>query len=729
MRLLTKKMFISFLMGSAFTFSSSASAGEYFNRIASFPVNLNLPSEMSAKTETSAEIISASEDGNMVVYSDSPLGAIGMIDITNPELPTPLGIIKLGGEPTSVSVKNSFAYVGVNTSKDYVSPSGNLVAVDLGSKSIAQTCDLGGQPDSVAVSKDGSLVAVAIENERDEDLNDGIIPQNPAGFIAILPMADGKMNCDGMIRADVRSLADIAGSDPEPEFVDFNDKNELVITMQENNYIVIMSKDGEVQSHFSAGRVDLKNVDIDEERALTFDGVLSDVAREPDAVQWLDDDRFITANEGDYQGGSRGFTIFSKSGDILYDSGLDFEYRVAMAGHYPEKRSGNKGAEPEGLEVGKFGDTTYMFVLSERGSVIGVYKDTSNEPEFVQLLPTGLAPEGAVAIPERDLLVVSNEKDLIEDGGVRSHVTIYKYGAEAPKYPMLTSKLDDNGRPIGWGALSGLVGDAEIPATFYAVNDSFYRAQPQIFTIDASKQPAQIISALAITRDGMPAQKLDMEGITLDGEGGFFIASEGRKDRLVSHAIYHVNANGEIEEEIAFPDELLAVQKRFGSEGIAKNGDDLWIAIQREWQDDNKGFVKLVNYNLKSKQWGAVRYPLDKGDEGWVGLSEIFIFGDNAYILERDNQIGAKAAIKRIYKVALTELKAGKLGGDLPVVKKELHMDLLPIMKSYGGYVLDKVEGLGIDKDGEMFTLTDNDGVDDSNGETQFIKLDALVSM
>lgn len=729
MRLSTKKLFFSFLMGSVFTFSSSVSAGEYFNRIASFPVNLNLPSDTSQDTETSAEIISATEDGNMVVYSDSPLGAIGMIDITDPASPTPLGTIKLGGEPTSVSIKSGFAFVGVNTSENYVSPSGSLVVVDLKSKTIAQSCDLGGQPDSVAISKDGSLVAVAIENERDEDLNDGIMPQLPAGFVSILPMRDGILNCDAMIKADVSGLADIAGSDPEPEFVDFNDNNELVITMQENNYIVIMSEDGKVKTHFSAGSVDLKNVDVNEESALTFDGVLSDVAREPDAVQWLDNDRFLTANEGDYKGGSRGFTIFSKSGEVLYESGLDFEYRVAMAGHYPEKRSGNKGAEPEGLEVGKFGDSNYMFVLSERGSVIGVYKDTGNEPEFVQLLPTGLAPEGAVAIPERNLLVVSNEKDLIEDGGVRSHVTIYKYGADAPKYPMLTSKLDDNGHPIGWGALSGLVGDAETPGMFYAVNDSFYRSQPQIFKIDATQQPAQIISALPITRDGMPAQKLDMEGITLDGEGGYFIASEGRNDRLTPHAIYHVNAKGEIEDEIAFPEELLAVQKRFGSEGIAKNGDDLWIAIQREWQDDEDGFVKLLNYNIKSKEWGAVSYPLDGKDKGWVGLSEISIFGDNVYILERDNQIGAAAVTKKIYKVALSELKPAKLGSELPVVKKELHKDLLPVMKSYGGYVLDKVEGLGIGKNGEMVIVTDNDGVDDSSGETQFIKLDSMASM
>lgn len=729
--LIGKKIFLfsTFLAASFTTLSTPLLAGEYFNRVASFPVNLNLPIDVDQKTETSAEIIAASGDGNTLVYSDSPLGAIGLIDIRDPKHPKANGIITLEGEPTSVSVYGNLAFVGVNTSESYTQPSGQLAIINLESKKVVSRCDLGGQPDSVALSADGTLAAVAIENERDEELNGGLIPQTPAGFVSILPIKNGALACNAAIKADVSGLADIAPADPEPEFVDFNSNNELVVTLQENNHIAILNADGSIVSHFSAGTVDLENVDLDEERALTFDGTLKDVPREPDAVQWLDNDRLMIANEGDYEGGSRGFTIFSKSGEVLFDSGLEFEYKVAMAGHYPEKRSGNKGAEPEGLEVGTFGSHKHMFVLSERGSVIGVYKDTGSYPEFIQLLPTGLAPEGAIAIENRNLLAVSNEKDLIEDGGVRSHVTLYEYGADAPQYPMLTSKIDENGRPIGWGALSGLVADHENPGMLYAVNDSFYRSQPQIFKIDATQIPAQIISATAVTRDGMAAQKLDMEGITLDGAGGFFIASEGRIGRLTPHAIYHVNAAGQIKNEIAFPAELLAVEKRFGSEGITKSGDDLWIAIQREWKDDAAGFVKLINYNLKTQEWGAVQYPLDGKTKGWVGLSDISIFGDYAYILERDNQIGAAAVTKKIYKVALSELKAAKLGGTLPLVQKELVVDLLPIMQSYGGYVVDKVEGLAIDKNGQMFIVTDNDGVDGSNGETQFIKLDVIATM
>ena len=438
----------------------------------------------------------------------------------------------------------------------------------------------------------------------------------------------------------------------------------------------------------------------------------------------------MIANEGDWKGGSRGFTIFSKDGKQLFESGLAFEYEVAMLGHYPEKRSGNKGVEPEGLEVASFGGNRYIFVLAERSSLVGVYRDTGAAPQFVQMLPSGIAPEGAVAIPSRNLLVTANEADLIEDGGVRSHVMVYRLGDAPPAYPQIRSTMDADGRPVGWGALSGLAADLARPGILYAVNDSFYAIQPTIFTIDATKKPATIVAATPVTRAGQPAQKLDLEGIAIDPKGGFWLASEGRTDRLVPHAIYQVDAKGEIRKEYALPAELLANEKRFGFEGITAigTGDDmtLWMAVQREWADDPKGFVKLVSYNPKRKEWGAVRYPLDKGEAGWVGLSEITAHGDSLYIIERDNQIGAAARIKKLYRVALSDLKPAKLGGDLPVVAKTEVHDFLPDLKALNGYVVDKIEGFAIDAAGIGYAVTDNDGVDDSSGETLFFSIGTM---
>lgn len=306
---------------------------------------------------------------------------------------------------------------------------------------------------------------------------------------------------------------------------------------------------------------------------------------------------------------------------------------------------------------------------------------------------------------------------------MRSHVTLYHYAEQASQYPMIQSMLDENERPIGFGALSGLAADPEQAGILYAVNDSFYRSQPTIFTIDARQTPAQITAATRVTRDGAPAQLLDMEGITSDGKGGFWIASEGRADRLVPHALYHVNSKGEIKDYVPFPSELLAVAKRFAAEGITLIDNTLWIAIQREWQDDEKGFVKLLSYNLESEAWGYVHYPLETAERGWVGLSEITAYGDYVYIIERDNQIGANAQIKRLYRVAISDLQPVALGDAAPVVSKELYYDFLPTMQSFGGYVMDKIEGFAIDAAGNGYAVTDNDGVDDSNGETLFFSI------
>ncbi|WP_048644767.1 esterase-like activity of phytase family protein [Nitratireductor soli] len=706
-----------------------------FNRIATFPVAENLPADADPATVTSSEIIAASPDGKTLVYSDSPLGGVGFIDITDPKAPKAGGALLLDGEPTSVGVVGGKAIAAVNTSESYVKPSGNLVVIDMATKTAEKSCDLSGQPDSVAISADERFLAVAIENERDEDLNDGVIPQMPAGDLKIFTLADGIPDCGSMKTVALTGLAEIAPEDPEPEFVAFNEAGEIVVTLQENNHIAIVSAEtGDVISHFSAGTVNQDKIDTLDDGALDFSQQARDLKREPDAVKWLDNDRFVTANEGDYEGGSRSFSIFNKKGEMLFDSGADLEHRAAAVGHYPDKRSDAKGVEPEGLEVATFGDTRYIFVTLERASLIAVYRDTGAAPEFVQLLPSGIGPEGLVAIPARNLLVTANEADLVEDGGARSHVMVYELGEGAAVYPTIVSVNDDAGVPIGWGALSGLAADPEKPGMLYAVSDSFYGSQPAIFAIDATQTPARITRKIVVTRGGAAAQKLDLEGIAADGKGGFWLASEGNSDKLTPHALFHVDGDGRIRKEIAFPAELLANELRFGMEGVTTvgEGDDqmLVMAIQREWKDDPKGQVKLVAYKPATKEWSAVRYPLDAGEKGWVGLSEITARNGKLYIVERDNQIGAAAKIKKLYAVSLDGFKPAALGSDLPVVEKTLVRDILPDMKSATtGYVLDKVEGFAIDADGTAYFVTDNDGVDDSSGETIFVnlgKLDAL---
>jgi hypothetical protein len=71
------------------------------------------------------------------------------------------------------------------------------------------------------------------------------------------------------------------------------------------------------------------------------------------------------------------------------------ELQTKTIGHYPEGRSDSKGNEPENIGYGVFGGTPYIFVISERSSVVFVYDATDpTSPVFTQVLPTGSGPEG-----------------------------------------------------------------------------------------------------------------------------------------------------------------------------------------------------------------------------------------------------------------------------------------------------------------------------------------------
>ena len=133
--------------------------------------------------------------------------------------------------------------------------------------------------------------------------------------------------------------------------------------------------------------------------------------------------------------------------------------------------------------------------------------------------------------------------------------------------------------------------------------------------------------------------------------------------------------------------------------------------------------VKLVSYNVKTKEWGHVTYPLEIKGKGWNGLSEISRYGDYVYIIERDNQIGPNAKLKKLFRVAISELKPAKIGEKAPVVKKVPVHDFLADLTALNGFAVDKIEGFTVDAAGEGFTVTDNDGVDDSSGETYFFSI------
>lgn len=715
----------------------TALAEPNFNRIATFQVPLNLPADRDAKKKTVSEIISANEAGTLLAYTDAEQKAIGLIDITMANEPKPAGFIPVGGEPTSVVILGERAFAVVVSSGDnFKEPAGHLATIDLKTKQVAAKCELGGQPDSITLTKDKGKLAIVIENERDEKLNKGDLPQLPAGNLTLISLKDGQADCTSKQIVDLTGIAAVEPTDPEPEFVDVSQDGLAVVTLQENNHLAVVdTKTGKLVTHFPAGTVDLTNIDKTRDGQIRPVEELKGVRREPDAVRWLDNDRFVTANEGDWKGGSRGFTIFRKDGTVEFDAGNMVDHIAIRLGHYPERRSAAKGSEPEGIEVGTYNGERLFFVGLERASLVLVFKDegSGRAPRFLQALPAGIAPEGLLAIPQRNLFVSASEADLGEKGGARSAVTIYERSEAPAAYPTIVS-ADVDGVPLGWSALSGLAAHPELPGRLFGVADSAYTPS-RILEIDATKKPATIAGAISVTRDGKPAS-YDLEAIATRPGGGFWLVSEGApeaKEKPTQNLLLRASAKGEIEEEIALPEEFAAKAINQGYEGVAVTGfgqdETVWIAVQREWKDDPKGKVKLLTYKPFTKSWGILYYPLTAPAAGaWMGLSELTYLGDETFaVIERDNLFGARA-VKTLATFSVKGLKPAPFGSsEIPTVEKTLLRDLTPDLMKLGGYGLDKVEGMAVDNAGDLFVVTDNDGVDDSSGETQFFAFGKLA--
>lgn len=101
--------------------------------------------------------------------------------------------------------------------------------------------------------------------------------------------------------------------------------------------------------------------------------------------------------------------------------------------------------------------------------------------------------------------------------------------------------------------------------------------------------------------------------------------------------------------------------------------------------------------------------------------------------MERDTLVGDAAATKKLYRAPMSDMQGAALDGALPVVRKELVRkelvrDLLPDLKVWNGHVAEKVEGFAPVAAGEGFVVTENDGVDDSSGETFFRRSASLLT-
>ncbi|WP_306214229.1 esterase-like activity of phytase family protein [Actinoplanes sp. RD1] len=666
-----------------------------FRRLATVPAYLN----SSVDDEAAAEISTVTDDGRTVVYTDSPGKRLGFLDISDAARPEPSGTLAIGGEPTSVAHLGHLLLAAVNTSAGFTDPSGKLVVIDDRTRKVVRSLDLGGQPDSVAVAPSGRYLAVAIENERDED----VFPLAPAGWLSVVDTRTWAVS-----RVALTGLASVVPEDPEPEYVSINARDEAVVTLQENNHIAVVNLAAKkVVSHFSAGTVTVDGVDTLDDDKIELTGSIT-ARREPDGVTWISDELFATANEGDYEGGSRGWTVFDRRGRVVWDAGNSLERIAVQHGLYPDKRSDAKGIEPENVAFGRFGGVPYVFVNSERGNFTAVY-DVSrpSSPKFRQLLPTTNGPEGVVAVPSRNLVVVSSEEE-IPDANIRGSVQLFGFGPAAGAFPSVVSP-----RTIPFGTLSGLSAVPGTRSALVSVTDSAY-TPTRILGVSVAGSPATITSELTVTKNGEPIG-YDAEGIAAV-RGGYWLAVEG--SATTPNMLVRLNTRGEVQQEIPLPADVAAAITTNGLEGISVTGKDVWVAVQRPLKGET--FARIGKYS--GGTWSWLAYPLDTAAVGWTGLSELVAVPSGGFaVIERDNQRGPAAAIKKVYRFDVPASWTG-----VPTVRKRLVKDLLPALRADHGWVQDKVEGLAIAGNGQAYAVTDNDAIDDATGETVFLRLGRL---
>lgn len=751
--------------GAAPSSAQAAAQAPAFSRAATYPVYLNVPAGVDPSLPTVSEISTITDDGT-VIYTDALGKRVGFLDVTDPKAPKGTGTVSLADlghaddQPTSVAAYGDFVLVVVDeTGGEFTAPKGRLDVLRASDRSLVRSIDLQGQPDSIAISPDGAYAAIAIENQRDEEFTPaggkkGDLPQLPGGFVQVIALGADP----AAWTATPVSLLDDAGAplpivaaagldtpqDPEPEYVTIDAKNRLAVTLQENNGVAVIDlPTREILSVFGAGSVAVDGIDVKKDGKIDLTGSMPATPREPDAIAWVGDGLVATANEGDWKGGTRGWTVFDAlTGEVAWDAGNTFANLAVQYGLHNEDRAAKKGAEPEGLAFAKFGDTPYAFVASERSNFVAVYDMTDpRKPAFRQVLFTTNGPEGILPVPERNLLIVSSETDDAPKG-VRAAVNVFSFGTGTTGQPSIVSDVVD-GHPIGWSALGALSGDPADASTLYAASDSAL-SPATIYSVDVSAEPARITSSFAVTENGAPAD-LDVEGIAAAADGTFWLAVEGATGE--GNVVVHADASGAVLKRYPLPAEVAAHVGKWGFEGITLTGAgadlQVYTVLQRPlWNDpadlakgtvDGEDVTRIGRLDPAAGQWRWYGYRLEgtsvAGD--WMGLSEITAIGDGTFaIVERDKLNGPAAAVKRVTRVDIPADDTGAAFGEpLKVLEKKTAIDVLPALRATAGWTQEKLEGFAKAADGRLYAVTDNDGLKDATGETVFLRLGDAAQM
>ena len=372
-------------------------------------------------------------------YSKS-VDAISLID---PEIPSLEFSIDLSdhGRVNSVAIKNNHLAIAVE-SKNPQDVGAILLFDTQGNRVTSFEAQF--MPDMVTFSHDEKLILCANEGEANSqrdpegsitvvELNWQSIENSQVTHIGFNQYK--RNNIDPLIK--ISPGANTVAQDFEPEYIAISqDSKTAWVSLQENNAIAEINLEEKQVKHIHAlgfkdhsmpfNALDASDKDNKiEVRTWPVKGMY-----QPDSIANYDVDGkayIVTANEGDSRDsevtraaklstrvnaqntpnrlkvlsrqfnnnseaselisfGGRSFSIWDESGNQVFDSGADFE--TITARDYPalfnqsDKRSDDRGPEPEALTIGKIGQSTYAFIGLERTGGIMIYNISKPSSAF-----------------------------------------------------------------------------------------------------------------------------------------------------------------------------------------------------------------------------------------------------------------------------------------------------------------------------------------------------------
>ena len=411
--------------------------------------------DMVTFTHDGAKVLAANEGEPNDMYTVDPEGSVTIIDVATKTATTAdfTDFNALEQDLLDAGVR-IFGY-------DFVNDEASTVAQDL-------------EPEYITVSEDNTKAFVALQENNALAVVD--IATSDVTEIIALGYKDHSVQGNGIdgVRDDKLAIIETV-----PVFGMYQPDSISSYTFNGKTYIVT-ANEGDAREYLTknevadeaacetAGGIDFEDDDgdllcfyfVEEERVRKLDLNIDNFSSDEQAKLADKDglgDLTVTLvngyNEGNdnydevYSYGARSFSIWNENGDLVFDSGDQFEQIVADATPFYfnvsndnakiDNRSDNKGPEPEGLTVGTVADHTYAYIGLERQGGIMVYDITNPfAPQFIQYtsnrdfsvdmdevdagnLPAGaagdLAPEGMTFISADDspngkpLVIVGNE--------------------------------------------------------------------------------------------------------------------------------------------------------------------------------------------------------------------------------------------------------------------------------------------------------------------------------